>query len=75
MRQFKITSENILPSDTNDCVIDPADPMHDLIKTSIIGGIGADATLAQYNTNALMQRINQEVANRDPLTFFRNRKK
>jgi hypothetical protein len=53
MRQYRITSADILPTSDNDCMLDPSDPMHDLIATSCIGGIGSGAALARYNSTTL----------------------
>jgi hypothetical protein len=49
MKQYKITASNILKADTDDCVLSPDDPIHLLKSTSMLGGIGSDAALAEYN--------------------------
>ena len=49
MRQFRITTANILPSSNDDCVLDPNDPIHDLMKASSMGGLGSAEALANYN--------------------------
>lgn len=48
MKQYRITSADILQSDDNDCYLSPDDPIHEFIKTSNIGGIGSENLLAKY---------------------------
>ena len=48
-KQYRITTENIPQSSDNDCYLDPNDPIHTLLASSIMGGLGAKAKLAQYN--------------------------
>ena len=50
MRQYKITSTDILPASDNDCYLAPDDPIHALKPASMMGGIGADEALSKYNT-------------------------
>lgn len=50
MRQFKITTANVTPADNDDCVLDPNDPIHDLMKVSAMGGLGTDQALAAYRS-------------------------
>jgi hypothetical protein len=49
MKQYKITTDNILKSSDNDCYLAPDDPIHSLKATSIMGGLGGNARLAEYN--------------------------
>ena len=53
MKQFRITSQDFIPQDNNDCYLDPDDPIHELKKTSQLGGLGSEAALAQYNQKTL----------------------
>lgn len=54
MKQYRITTANLLPADTsNDCFLSPDDPIHDLMKVSQLGGIGSEAALASYNQSQL----------------------
>ena len=48
MQQYRITTANITPSDTDDCVLSPNDPIHQLMGISQLGGIGSEEALAQY---------------------------
>ena len=48
MRQIRITTSDLLSSDENDCYLSPDDPIHELKKASMIGGLGSEAALANY---------------------------
>jgi len=45
MKQYRITSENIVASSPDDCLLSADDPVHVLIAAQIMGGLGADARL------------------------------
>lgn len=49
MKQYKITSDNRLMDSLDDCYIAPDDPIHRLKAVSIMGGLGSQARLAEYN--------------------------
>ena len=51
MKQYKITSADILQDSQEDCYLDPNDPVHELKIASYLGGLGADARLEQYRVN------------------------
>ena len=53
MRQYYITTENILNSDPNDCILDPSDPIHELKRVAFLDGLGAGEALARYNSRPL----------------------
>ena len=46
-KQYRITTENLPQSSDNDCYLEPNDPIHTLLASSIMGGLGAKAKLAQ----------------------------
>jgi hypothetical protein len=48
MRQYRITTANLTPQSENDCVLSPDDPIHGLMASSTLGGLGSEAALAQY---------------------------
>jgi hypothetical protein len=50
IKQYRITSADITNSSPDDCYIAPDDPIHSLMATSLVGGIGSEAALAAYNT-------------------------
>lgn len=48
MKQYKITSDNIPQKSKDDCYLDPTDPIHELMATSIMSGLGGQERLAAY---------------------------
>lgn len=50
MRQFRITSQNLDQDSSDDCYLDPNDPIHELKAVSAMGGLGTDAALQKYNS-------------------------
>lgn len=48
-KQYRINTTNVNPVDANDCLLEPTDPIHALKASSIMGGLGATARLAEYN--------------------------
>lgn len=55
MKQYRITSEDILKSEDNDCLLSPDDPIHELKAASQLGGLGSHEALAKYRSAALPQ--------------------
>ena len=66
MRQYRITSADVLQRNDNDCYLSPDDPIHELKAAAQMGGLGSEVALAQYrqlklptieqNNNAQIQR-------------------
>ena len=50
MKQYYITKENIVPESPDDCFLAPDDPAHELKIASFLGGLGAEARLAEYRS-------------------------
>ena len=48
-RQYRITTQNIHPQTEGDCFLEATDPIHTLKVSSIMGGLGSSARLAEYN--------------------------
>jgi hypothetical protein len=48
MKQYRITSADIIPEDDNDCYLLPDDPIHYLKTASQLGGLGSQPALAKY---------------------------
>ena len=48
-KEYRITTENVNPTEDGDCVLEPDDPIHALKAASIMGGLGAKLRLAHYN--------------------------
>lgn len=49
MKEYRITTADINPSSQDDCYLAPEDPIHLLKPAAMLGGIGSQAALAQYN--------------------------
>jgi len=58
MKQFKITSADLqLDNDsTEDCYLDPNDPVHELKIASYLGGLGSTARLEEYRVKKLFNK-------------------
>jgi hypothetical protein len=50
MKQYRITKENITQDSPDDCFLPPNDPIHELKIASYMGGLGAQAKLAEYRS-------------------------
>lgn len=51
MKQYKITSDNIAPiSESDDCVLPPDDPAHEIQRLQFLGGLGSAQRLAEYRS-------------------------
>ena len=48
-KQYRITTQNLTQSSDNDCYLEPDDPIHELLISSHLGGLGSQAKLAEYN--------------------------
>lgn len=48
MKQYKITAENLNQDSTDDCYLDPNDPVNEIKVLQYLGGINADARLYEY---------------------------
>lgn len=48
MNQYRITSQNIPQTTSDDCYLSPDDPVHELIATQIMDGLGSQARLDEY---------------------------
>ena len=48
MKQYKITSQNIIYDMSDDCYLAPDDPIHELKIASYMGGLGSAYKLAAY---------------------------
>lgn len=49
MKQYRITSNNINLDSPDDCFLSPDDPIQELKIASYLGGLGAEARLAEYS--------------------------
>jgi hypothetical protein len=48
MKQYRITTEDVLPKSDDDCYLDPNDPIHELKVVQHLAGLGGEARLAEY---------------------------
>jgi len=48
MRQYRVTSADVNPSADDDCFLSPDDPIHALMPSAMMGGLGSEAALGQY---------------------------
>lgn len=55
MKQYRITSQDINPTNDGDCYLAPDDPIHALKAVSMMGGLGSADVLANYNNLQLPQ--------------------
>jgi len=59
MKQYRITTENLLQDDLNDAYLSPDDPIHELKIASSLGGLGSEEKLAQYRQKTILK--NKEI--------------
>ena len=55
MKQYRVTSADINPQEDGDCYLAPDDPIHALKPAAMLGGIGGQEALANYNNLQLPQ--------------------
>lgn len=53
MKQYRITTQYILPKEDNDCVLSADDPVYELMASSQLGGLGGQESLQRYNARIL----------------------
>lgn len=53
MKQYRITTENLTQESTDDCVLPPDDPIHELKALAGLGGLGSAARLQEYRAQQL----------------------
>ena len=51
MRQIKITTQNLNYPTDEDCILSPGDPIHDIKKTIMLGGLRMCPTLDTEDPN------------------------
>lgn len=47
MKQYRITTEHLNQDSTDDCYLDPTDPIHELKALQHLAGLGAEAKLQE----------------------------
>jgi hypothetical protein len=53
MKQYKITTELLNYDSSDDCYLAPDDPVHNLKPASMLGGLGSESAIAQYNNASI----------------------
>jgi hypothetical protein len=48
MKQYNITSENLNQESSDDCYLDPSDPIHEIKSIQYLAGLGHTARLHEY---------------------------
>ena len=48
MKQFRITTSNVPIKSEDDCYLAPTDPIHELMASAIMDGLGAEQRIAEY---------------------------
>ena len=51
MKQYRITTEHLNQDSSDDCYLDPNDPVHELKAIQHLAGLGADARLHELRAN------------------------
>ena len=58
MKQYRITSENVNIDSPDDAYLSPDDPIQELKITNYLGGLGAEARLAEYKLKMSQTKYN-----------------
>jgi hypothetical protein len=53
MKQYRITTADFVQPSSDDCYLSPEDPIHNLMASSMLGGLGSQEALARYNQSQL----------------------
>lgn len=59
MKQYRITTENLLPDSDDDAYLAPDDPIHELKAIQYLAGLGAEQRLQEYK--AKTDQHNKEI--------------
>jgi hypothetical protein len=66
MKQYRISTENFTQSSESDCALSPDDPIHDMIASQYMGGLGA----AQRISERKAKLAEELAAAREPLLQY-----
>ena len=53
MKQYRITKDDVPQSSEDDCYLAPTDPIHELMASAIMGGLGGQERLAAYKATLI----------------------
>ncbi len=56
MKQYRITSDNINLDSPDDCVLSIDDPIQEMKIAQYLGGLGAEARLAEYRISQIQNK-------------------
>jgi hypothetical protein len=59
MKQYYITSKDIVQSSDDDCILDENDPIHEIKAAAYLGGLGAAERIANMRLNATLRKYNE----------------
>ena len=51
MKQYRITTQDLIQDSPDDCYLAPDDPIHEIKALAGLGGLGADARLHELRVN------------------------
>ena len=51
MKQYRITTQDLNQDSSDDCYLDPSDPIHEMKALAGLGGLGGAARLHELRTN------------------------
>jgi hypothetical protein len=51
MKQYKITTQDLVQASDEDCYLAPTDPIHELKALAGLGGLGGEARLHEYRAS------------------------
>lgn len=54
MKQYRITSKDIIQDSDEDCALSPNDPIHEIKAAAYLGGLGAAERLAEMRLKNLL---------------------
>ena len=57
MKQYRITSKDIIQDSDEDCALSPSDPIHEIKAAAFLGGLGAEARIAEIRLKNLFDSI------------------
>lgn len=60
MKQYRITTENLPQSNNDDCYLAPNDPIHELIATQVLDGLGSQQRLDDYRSKQYIDISNNK---------------
>lgn len=67
MKQYRITSEHLNKSSTDDAYLSPDDPIHELKTIEYLAGLGSQQRLAEYRAKVV--EMNQQSAQGSNITI------